>query len=147
VAPMFAKIIVALNDLPESQHALSTAIDLSRLCNAELVTTSILGNLPAYSSFSIVVDPGAAAEVMDERRRRHKEMHEKATILAQKLGVHSQGSIIDGNDVRAILHFLKEQNADLLVIGLHQHDFYLSRLWNSVYDLAENATCSVLGVH
>jgi hypothetical protein len=49
--------------------------------------------------------------------------------------------------VHAILHFLKEQNADLLVVGLHQHDFYLSRLWNSAYDLALDATCSVLGVH
>jgi hypothetical protein len=49
--------------------------------------------------------------------------------------------------VHAILHFLKEQSADLLVVGLHQHDFYVSRLWSSVYDLAQDATCSVLGVH
>jgi hypothetical protein len=41
----------------------------------------------------------------------------------------------------------KNVHADLLVIGLHQHDFYLSRLWSSVYDLAQDATCSVLGVH
>ena len=43
--------------------------------------------------------------------------------------------------------FLRDERADLLVIGLHQHDFYLSRLWSSVYDLAQDATCSVLGVH
>jgi len=49
--------------------------------------------------------------------------------------------------VQAILHFLREERADLLVIGLHQHDFYLSRLWSSVYDLAQDAPCSVLGVH
>jgi nucleotide-binding universal stress UspA family protein len=88
---MFSKILVALNDLPESQHALRRAIDLARLCNADLATVSILGD--------------------------------------------------------AILHFLKEQKADLLVVGLHQHDFYLSRLWSSVYDLAQDSTCSVLGVH
>ena len=144
---MFSKIVVALNDLPESQHALRTAIDLARSCNAELATVSILGDLPAYTSFSVVVDPGAPAAMMEERRHRHKEMHEKAANLARGLGVHAQGSIVVGNEVRAILHFLKEQNADLLVIGLHQHDFYLSRLWSSVYDLAQDATCSVLGVH
>jgi nucleotide-binding universal stress UspA family protein len=144
---MFSKIIVALNDLPESQHALRTAIDLARSCNAELATVSILGDLPAYTSFSIVVDPGAPAAMMEEQQIRHKEMHEKAANLARELGVHAQGSIVAGNEVRAILHFLKEQNADLLVVGLHQHDFYLSRLWNSVYDLAQDATCSVLGVH
>jgi nucleotide-binding universal stress UspA family protein len=116
---MFSKIAVALNDLPESQRALRTGIDLARLCKAELATISILEDLPAFAAFSVVADPG----------------------------VHAQGSIVVGNEVRAILHFLKEQHADLLVVGLHQHDFYLSRLWNSVYDLAQEATCSVLGVH
>ena len=144
---MFSKIVVALNDLPESQHALHKAIDLARLCNAEVATVSILGDPPAYTSFSVVVDPGAAAAMMEERERHHKEMHEKAASIARELGVHAQGSIVVGNEVRAILHFLKEQNADLLVVGLHQHDFYLSRLWSSVYDLAQDATCSVLGVH
>jgi nucleotide-binding universal stress UspA family protein len=144
---MFSKIVVALNDLPESQHALRAAIDLARLCNAELATVSILGTLPAYASFSIVVDPEAPDAMMEERRRLHKEMHEKAADLARELGVHAQGSIVVGNEVRAVLQFLKEQNADLLVVGLHQHDFYLSRLWSSVYDLAQDATCSVLGVH
>jgi nucleotide-binding universal stress UspA family protein len=144
---MFSKIVVALNDLPESQRALRTAIDLARSCNAELATVSILGDLPAYTSFSVVVDPGVPAAMMEDRRDRHKEMHDMAATLAWELGVHAQGSIVVGNEVRAILHFLKEQNADLLVVGLHQHDFYLSRLWNSVYDLAHDATCSVLGVH
>ena len=144
---MFSKIVVALNDLPESQRALRTAIDLARLCNADLATVSLVGDLPAYTSFSVVVDPGAPAAMMEERRLRHKEMHEKAANLARELGVHAQGSIVVGNEVRAILHFLKEQNANLLVVGLHQHDFYLSRLWSSVYDLAQGATCSVLGVH
>jgi nucleotide-binding universal stress UspA family protein len=144
---MFSKIIVALNELPESQRALRTAIDLAHLCEAELATVSILGDLPAYTSFSVVVDPGAPAAMIEERRRRHMEMHEKAASLARELGVHAQGSIVVGHEVREILHLLKEQNADLLVVGLHQHDFYLSRLWSSVYDLAQDATCSVLGVH
>jgi nucleotide-binding universal stress UspA family protein len=147
VALMFSKIVVALNDLPESQRALRTAIDLARLCNAEIATVSILGDPPAYASFSVVVDPGAPAAMMEERRRLQNEMHEKAASLARELGVHARGAIVFGNEVHAILLFLKEQHADLLVIGLHQRDFYLSRLWNSVYDLAQDATCSVLGVH
>jgi hypothetical protein len=85
--------------------------------------------------------------MMEERRDRHKEMHENAATLARELGVHTKASVVLGKEVRATLHFLKEQNADLFVVGLHQHDFYLSRLWSSVYDLAQNATCSVLGVH
>ena len=144
---MFSKIVVALNDLPESQRALRTAIELARSCDADLATVSILGDLPAYASFAAVIDPGASTTMMEEQRRRHEELHEEAAHLARELGVHAQGSIVSGKEVRAILHFLSEQNADLLVVGLHQHDFYLSRLWNSIYDLAQDATCSVLGVH
>jgi nucleotide-binding universal stress UspA family protein len=144
---MFSKIVVALNDLPESQRALRAAIDLARSFSAELATVSILGDLPAYSSFSAVVDPGAPATMMEERQHRHLELHQKAANLARELGVHAKGSVLAGKEVRSILRFLEEQKADLLVVGLHQHDFYLSRLWNSVYDLAQDATCSVLGVH
>jgi nucleotide-binding universal stress UspA family protein len=44
-------------------------------------------------------------------------LHKAAANLARERGVHAQGSIVGGRDVHAILHFLKEQNADLLVVG------------------------------
>lgn len=78
---MFTKIVVALNDLPESQRALRTAIELARVCNAELATVSILGDLPAYTSFAIVVDPNAPNAMKEDRRRAHSELHEKASLL------------------------------------------------------------------
>ena len=144
---MFSKIVVALNDLPESQRALRAGIELARASNAELATVSILGDLSAYASFAIVVDPDAPSAMREDQRRAHGELHEKASRLAQEYGVRATGSIVEGREVQAILHYLRETNADLLVIGLHQHDFYLSRLWSSVYDLAQEASCSVLGVH
>ena len=144
---MFSKIVVALNDQPESQRALRPAIDLARADNAGLATVSIFGDLPAYTSFAIVADPGAPNAMKEDRRRFHSELHEKASKLAQEHGIHATGAIVEGREVHAILGFLKDVNADLLVIGLHQHDFYLSRLWSSVYDLAQDAPCSVLGVH
>jgi nucleotide-binding universal stress UspA family protein len=144
---MFSKIVVALNDHPESQRALRAAIDLARADNAELATVSILGDLPAYTTFAIVADPGAPSTMKEDRRRFHGELHERASKLAQQHGVHATGRIVEGREVHAVLGFLKDVNADLLVMGLHQHDFYLSRLWSSVYDLAQDAPCSVLGVH
>jgi nucleotide-binding universal stress UspA family protein len=144
---MFSKIVVALNDQPESQRALRTAIDLARADNAELATVSILGDLPAYTSFAIAGDPGAPNAMKEDRRRFHGELHERASKLVQEHGVHATGAIVEGREVHAVLGFLKDVDADLLVMGLHQHDFYLSRLWSSVYDLAQDAPCSVLGVH
>ena len=144
---MFSKIVVALNELPESQRALRTAIELARASDAGLVTVSVLGDLPTYISFAIVVDPNAANAMKEDRLMAHGELHNKASLLAQEHGVRATGSIIEGQEVQAMLHFLKHERADLFVTGLHQHDFYLSRFWSSVYDLAQDAPCSVLGVH
>src|SRR5579859_7842427 len=138
---MYYNIVVALNYLPESQRALRAAIDMARVCNAELATVSILGDLPAYTSFAIVVDPNAPSAMKEARLRAYSELHEKASLLAQEHGVRAKGSIVEGREVKAILHYLKNESADLLVIGLHQHDFYLSRLWSSVYELAQDAPC------
>jgi nucleotide-binding universal stress UspA family protein len=106
---MFSKIVVALNDLPESQRALRAAIDLARSFSAELATVSIVGELPAYSSFSAVVDPGAPATMMEEREHRHLELHQKAADLARELGVHAKGSVLAGKEVRSILRFSKSR--------------------------------------
>ena len=144
---MFSKIVVALNDQPESQGALRTAIDFARADNAELATVSILADLPVYTSFAMMADPGAPNTIKEDHWRFHSELHERASKLAQEHGVHATGAIVEGREVHAVLGFLKDVDADLLVIGLHQHDFYLSRLWSSVYDLAQDAPCSVLGMH
>jgi hypothetical protein len=104
---MFTKIVVALNDLPESQRALRTGIELARACNAKLATVSILGDLPAYTSFPIVVDPNVPDEMKEDRRRAHSELHEKASLLAQEHGVRAKGSIIEGQQVQATLHSIK----------------------------------------
>src|ERR1700678_352025 len=134
---MFSKIVIALNELPESQRALRTAIELARTSDAELATVSILGDLPAYTSFASVVDSSAPNAIKDARRQAHHELHEKASQLAHEHGVRSKGSIVEGREVQAVLQLIKDERADLFVIGLHQHDFYLSRLWSSVYDLAQ----------
>jgi nucleotide-binding universal stress UspA family protein len=144
---MFSRIIVVLNNLPESHHALRTAIEFARSFNAELGTVSILEDLPAYTSFAIVVDPSTFSAMKEDRRRAHGELHEQASRLAHEHGVRPKGSILEGPETHVILDFLKDERTDLLVIGLHRHDFYLSRLWSSVYDLAQEAPCSVLGVH
>ena len=144
---MFSKIVVVLNDLPESQRALHTAIEIATSFKSSLATVSVLGDLPAYASFAIVADPSAPEAMREARRTLHGELHQKAAELAHKSGVQTHSAIVEDREVEAVLRYLREEKAELLVLGLHQHDFYLSRLWSSVYDLAKDAPCSVLGVH
>jgi len=104
---MFTKIVVALNNLPESQRALRTAIELARASNAELATVSIVGDIPAYTSFAIVVDPSAPNAMKEEWRRAHGELHEKASLLAREHGVRAKGSIVEGGRYRRYFISLK----------------------------------------
>jgi nucleotide-binding universal stress UspA family protein len=122
---MFFKIVVALNDLPESQRALITAIDLARSCSAELATVSVLGGLPAYT-FSVFFDPRAPATMIEDQLGFHEELHKKAVKLARDRGVNARGTIVSGTEVHAVLNFLKDQKADLLIVGLRQRDYYMS---------------------
>jgi nucleotide-binding universal stress UspA family protein len=143
---MFSKIVVALNELPESLRALRAAIELAHVCKAELATVSLLGFRPAYPSFAVVVDSDAPYAIRVDHRRIQIELHKAVYRLALEDGVRSTGSIVEGQEVQTILQSLKDERADKLVIGQHQHDFYISRLWSSVYDLAQEVPCSVLGV-
>jgi nucleotide-binding universal stress UspA family protein len=97
---MFSTIVVVLNDLPESQRALRTAIELAHVFNAELATVSILEDLPAYTSFAILVDPNALSAMKEDRRRAQGELHERTSLLAQKHGGRTKASIIEGGRYR-----------------------------------------------
>lgn len=145
---MFSKIVVTLNDLPVSQRALRTAIDLARSCEAALATVSILGDLPAYTSFALIIDPGAPSAMKEDRRWIQVALHEKATRLAQEHGIPTTSAIVEGRrEAQAILGFPREERRICLSLDCTDTISYLSRLWISLYDIAQYAPCRVLGEH
>jgi hypothetical protein len=74
-------------------------------------------------------------------------MPEKMRAMAQREVIGIVSHVVEGDQVDATVDFLRRQKADLLVVGLHQRDLYIARLWSTVYELAQEAPCSVLGVH
>ena len=144
---MFRKIVVAFNDSQESQRALASAIQLAVSLRAELQTVTVMADLPAYTAYASVVDASITRVLEDDRRKFYEQLQTKAWAFAESFGVALHTHLIEGRQVESIVAFLREQKADLLVIGLHQRDLHISRLWSTAYDLAQDAPCSVLGVH
>jgi nucleotide-binding universal stress UspA family protein len=144
---MFKRIAVAYNDSPEAEHALDCAIQLSKSLGAELHTITVTADLPAYTAFSAAADSSLLRMVADDRAKLYEALLDKARASAQLQGVEVLCQMVEGSEVESIVHFLRGHKADLLVIGLHQRDLYISRLWSTVYELAQEAPCSVLGVH
>jgi nucleotide-binding universal stress UspA family protein len=144
---MFRKLVVAYNDSPEAQRALLAAIQLAKTLNAELQTVTAKSDLPAYTAYAEAADPAVGQVLEDDRMKSFKKLQDKARVQAESHGIEVQNHLLEGRPVEAVVEFLRKQKADLLVIGLHQHDFYIARLWSTVYELAQDAPCSVLGVH
>ena len=144
---MFKKITVAYNETPEAERALLSAIQLAKSLGAELRTVTVMADLPAYTAFAAASDPSVPRTLEDDRLKFYQSLQEKARALAERHGIEVANYIVEGRQVEAIIHHLREQGADLLVLGLHQRDLYIARLWSTVYELAQEAPCSVLGVH
>jgi nucleotide-binding universal stress UspA family protein len=144
---VFRKIAVAFNESAESQRALATAMKLAKALGAELETITVVADLPAYTAFSSLGDPGLPQVLEKDRTKFYQHLQEKARAAAQAQGLLVEMHTVEGHAVTTIVSLLRARKADLLVIGLHQHDFYVARLWSTVYELAQEAPCSVLGVH
>jgi nucleotide-binding universal stress UspA family protein len=144
---MFKKITVAYNETPEAERALLLAIQLAKTLGAELRTITVMADHPEYAAFAAAGDLSLPRVLEDDRLKFYQGLQEKARALAECHGIEVATCIVEGRQVEAIIHDLREQRADLLVLGLHQRDLYIARLWSTVYELAQEAPCSVLGVH
>jgi nucleotide-binding universal stress UspA family protein len=144
---MFYKVVAAYNESPEAGRALISAIKLTKIMNGELEAITVMADLPAYTAFAGVTDPSLPYALKQDRATFYQHLQEKARALALSHGVELRTHLVEGHGVEVVVDFLREQKADLLVIGLHQRDFYIARLWSTVYELAQEAPCSVLGVH
>jgi nucleotide-binding universal stress UspA family protein len=144
---MFRKIAVAYNESAEAERALACALQLARNLGAELCTITVEVELPAYTAFAGAADPSLSQVLTNDREKFYEALEEKARATAQPQGVELQCHVVKGREVEAIVSFLRRQKTDLLVMGLHQRNLYLARLWSTSYELAQEAPCSVLGVH
>ncbi len=144
---MFRKIVVAFNESPESQRSFLVALKLAKSLNAELLAVTAIGELPAYTAFAGVADSSISRVLEEDRRDFYAKLQDHARAQVESYGIGFHSYLVEGREVEAIVDFLRQQKADLLVVGLHQRDLYISRLWSTVFELAQDAPCSVLGVH
>jgi nucleotide-binding universal stress UspA family protein len=144
---MFKRIAVAYNESPEASRALASAIHLAKALGAELRAVTIMQKLPAYTTYATALDPSIEKTLLEDRRGRYEQLHAEARETALREGVELVTDFAEGDEVDAIVRFIRRYKADLLVIGLHQHALHISRLWSTVFEVAQDAPCSVLGVH
>jgi nucleotide-binding universal stress UspA family protein len=144
---MFKKIAVAYDESAEAGRALKAAIQLAKTFGVGLSAITVMEELPAYTAFATSADPEMMLTLAEDRARYYDAMQGKARELALKEGVELAAHAVSGETVDGIVGFVCEHKIDLLVIGLHRRHDRLSRLWSTVYTIAQNVPCSVFGVH
>jgi nucleotide-binding universal stress UspA family protein len=144
---MFKKITVAYNQSPEATRALASAIQLSRMLSAELRVVTIVEPPPAYAAYADAADSSLGQILIEDRKEIYDRLLAEARKAALREGVEVETHLLQGDEVDAIIRFLGLHQTDLLVLGLHHHQTHISRLWSTVYSVAQDAPCSVLGVH
>jgi nucleotide-binding universal stress UspA family protein len=144
---MFKNIAVAYDESPEAGRALAAGIHLAKTLSLGLQTITAMEKLPAYTAFATSADPGMLSVLEEDRVKFYEQLQEKARVAAEREGVELITHLLDGEAVDSIVNFVCERKIDLLVIGLHRRHDRLSRIWSTVYTIAQNVPCSVFGVH
>jgi nucleotide-binding universal stress UspA family protein len=144
---MYKRITVGYNESPEASRALTSAIRLARMLGTELWAVTILESPPAYTAFAGAANPSLTLIINSDRMQAHERLQSAARQAALREVVELETHLVEGEEVDAIVRFPAYYKADLVVIGFHHHQSHISRLWSTVCALAQDAPCSVLGVH
>jgi nucleotide-binding universal stress UspA family protein len=144
---MYKNIAVAYDESPEANRALATAIHLAKALGVGLQTITVMEKLPAYTAFATVADASLTAVLEEDREKYYEQMQAAARAAGKREGVEINTHVVDGEATDAIVSFACKHKIDLLVIGIHRRSDRISRMWSTVYTVAQNIQCSVLGVH
>lgn len=144
---MFQRIAVALDETEQSQRALQAAVVLAKRLDTALMTVTVKQPLPAYTAFAAAADSSAIRSLEEDHVKFYEELISSASTSAIQEGVKIENFLIDGDAVDGIVTFVDEHQVDLLVIGLHRRSLRVYSIWSTVYALAQDLSCNMLGVH
>ncbi|SIO54538.1 Nucleotide-binding universal stress protein, UspA family [Rhodovulum sp. ES.010] len=115
---MFTSILVPFDGSKGAEQALRKAIDLARLCKADLSILTVYRHhsmLEASLSMVRSVEPGNLDDVMREHAREVAE-HAKG-ICQEERAEGVRAFVKSGHAARTIVRFAEEHGNDLIVIG------------------------------
>jgi nucleotide-binding universal stress UspA family protein len=105
-----------------------------------------MAELPESTAFAAAADPSMLRTPLGDRFAFYERFQPNAGSLALREEVELSTHLLHEEKADAIVAFVHEHQIDLLVIGLHHRSLWVSRLWSTVYTLAQDIPCSMPGV-
>jgi nucleotide-binding universal stress UspA family protein len=135
--PVARRIVVGVDGSPASLHAVRWVAGLARRTGAEVLAVTAVTPFEDLLRDSIHFSPGSWRQALRRRMRR-----DWCSPLADA-GIPYKVRLIERHAGPALLQAAEEADADLIVVGVHQHRSLTGRL--SAY-LGQRASCPVIAV-
>lgn len=143
---MFKRIAAALVSSSEGLRAVEMAVKLAAEMHANLQFLVIAQPPGLTWALASLSGPAIAQTVENDREHSLEPMQEQVLSLAKSKGISATVQRVDSEIVETLLDILKQERADIFVVGLHRGGPALGRIWNKVIELADQAPCAILGV-
>ncbi len=136
-------IVVAFDGTPESHAALQEAADLARLSGARLTLVGVVALVSRGFGVSMPTQEGE-----DRARTETRASLEAERARLETSGLaHVEAQLLEGDPVAAVVGFVEQHSADLVVVGSRGLDALGRYFLGSVSDgILHYAGCSVLVV-
>jgi len=144
---MYKQVAVIFDESPEAGRALRTAVSLAGSLHAHLHLVTLIRPPAAYTAYAAAADAEVVQVLTQDHLAFYEQLQAKAFAIAETGKLSVTKHLLHGTEVDQIVELLRTETADLLVVGLHRRSSIISRLWNRIYELAQDSPCSVLGVH
>lgn len=144
---MFKRILVAYDGSRGAEAALEKAIELARLCGAELQVLTVFRHYSMLEASFSMVRPDEPEQIDDAMRDYARDVADHAKARAAERGISIRAFVKNGQPARSIVAFAEEHGADLIVVGSRGLGSLESYLVGSVsHKVTGLATCPVLVV-